>query len=255
MLGSLFQVGATAKPGHSMEEIAAAVTAEIDRLAAEGPTSAELARARNTHMADFYKGLDHLADARRSAQSLQHVLGNPDGVGRDVARYEQDDDRIGARRVRARGRRPPPGPAHLPEPATARGRAGDRVIETPAAMAEAPAVGPLPRCRPAARDAFKLSSGLEVVAVRRNVAPIVSAAFMFRSGGAYDPAARTGLASITAEMLDEGAGPRDALAIAAELEQLGCRPVAGERIATARSCRCRRRATRSAPRWGWPPTS
>jgi len=88
-------------------------------------------------------------------------------------------------------------------------------------MAEAPAVGPLPAVALPRATRFKLSSGLEVVAVRRNVAPIVSAAFMFRSGGAYDPAARTGLASITAEMLDEGAGPRDALAIAAELEQLG----------------------------------
>ncbi len=89
MLGSLFQVGATAKPGHGMEEIAAAVTAEIDRLAAEGPTDAELARARNTHMADFYKGLDHLQTRADLLNHYQHVLGNPDGVGRDVARYEQ----------------------------------------------------------------------------------------------------------------------------------------------------------------------
>ena len=33
---------------------------EIARFAADGPTEAELARARNTHLADFYKGLDHL---------------------------------------------------------------------------------------------------------------------------------------------------------------------------------------------------
>ena len=89
MLGSLFQVGATAKPGHDLPEIAAAVTAEIDRLAAEGPTDAELARARNTHMADFYKGLDHLQTRADLLNHYQHVLGNPDGVGRDVARYEQ----------------------------------------------------------------------------------------------------------------------------------------------------------------------
>jgi len=89
MLGSLFQVGATAKPGHGMEEIAAAVTVEIDRLAAEGPTDAELARARNTHLADFYKGLDHLQTRADLLNHYQHVLGNPDGVGRDVARYEQ----------------------------------------------------------------------------------------------------------------------------------------------------------------------
>jgi predicted Zn-dependent peptidase len=89
MLGSLFQVGATAKPGHDLTEVAAAVNAEIDRLAADGPTDAELARARNTHLADFYKGLDHLQTRADLLNHYQHVLGTPDGVGRDVARYEQ----------------------------------------------------------------------------------------------------------------------------------------------------------------------
>src|SRR3954467_11133002 len=88
-------------------------------------------------------------------------------------------------------------------------------------MAQAPAVGPLPTIALPPAKRFALSNGLEVVALRRDVAPIVSAAFMFRSGAACDPAGRAGLASIAAEMLDEGAGPRDALGIAAELEQLG----------------------------------
>ena len=88
-------------------------------------------------------------------------------------------------------------------------------------MAEAPAVGPLPAIALPRATRFALSSGLEVVALRRDVAPIVSAAFMFRSGAACDPSGRAGLSSIAAEMLDEGAGARDALGIAAELEQLG----------------------------------
>ena len=82
-------------------------------------------------------------------------------------------------------------------------------------------VGPLPTVNIPRATRFSLSNGLEVVALRRDVAPIISAAFMFRSGSALDPPGRTGLASITAEMLDEGAGARDALTIAADLEQLG----------------------------------
>ena len=89
MLSSLFQIGATAKPGHGLDVIARAVQTEIDRLAAEGPTDAELARARNTHLADFYKGLDHLQTRADLLNHYQHVLGDPDGVGRDVARYQQ----------------------------------------------------------------------------------------------------------------------------------------------------------------------
>ena len=95
------------------------------------------------------------------------------------------------------------------------------MIETPAEMAQAPAVGPLPPVTLPRASRFSLSSGLQVVALRRSVAPIVSATFMFRSGAACDPSGRAGLASIAAEMLDEGAGARDALGIAAELEQLG----------------------------------
>ena len=89
ILGSLFQVGATAKPGHNLDELAAAVTTEIDRLATDGPTEAELARARNTHLADFYKSLDHLQTRADLLNHYQHVLGDPDGVARDVGRYER----------------------------------------------------------------------------------------------------------------------------------------------------------------------
>ncbi len=87
MLGSVFHVGATAKPDHSMAEISAAVEAELVRFAAEGPTEAELARARNTHLADFYKGLDHLQTRADLLNHYQNLLGTPDGVGRDEARY------------------------------------------------------------------------------------------------------------------------------------------------------------------------
>jgi zinc protease len=95
------------------------------------------------------------------------------------------------------------------------------VIDTPTEMRAAPAVGPLPAVALPAVTGFSLSNGLEVVAVRRNVAPIVSAALMIRSGGSADPSGRAGLASITAEMLDEGAGARDALGLADALEQIG----------------------------------
>jgi len=89
ILGSLFQAGATAKPGHDLDEIGAAVDAELVRFAAEGPTEEELERARNTHLADFYKGLDYLQTRADLLNHYQHLLGDPDGVGRDLARYAQ----------------------------------------------------------------------------------------------------------------------------------------------------------------------
>jgi zinc protease len=89
LLGSLFQIGVTAKPGRGLDEIARAADAELARLAADGPTESELVRARNTHLADFYKSLDHLQTRADLLNHYHHVLGDAAGVGRDVARYEQ----------------------------------------------------------------------------------------------------------------------------------------------------------------------
>lgn len=94
-------------------------------------------------------------------------------------------------------------------------------LSTPPEMSDAPVVGPLPSVLLPPATELTLACGLPAVAIRRTVAPIVSATLMVRSGGSIDPPGRAGLSSITAEMLDEGAGERDALGIADELEQLG----------------------------------
>jgi zinc protease len=88
-------------------------------------------------------------------------------------------------------------------------------------MSNAPAVGPLPALDPPRWTRFSLENGLEVVAVRRAVAPIVAVSLMFRTGADADPPDAAGLGAATADMMDEGAGGRDALALAEELEQLG----------------------------------
>jgi predicted Zn-dependent peptidase len=87
-LGSLFHVGATAKPERELAEVSRAVDDELARFASEGPTAAEVDRARNTHLADFYKSLDHLQTRADLLNHYQYLLGDPDGVARDVARYE-----------------------------------------------------------------------------------------------------------------------------------------------------------------------
>ena len=88
LLGSLFHVGATAKPDHALPELERAIDDELARLAGEGPTAAEVDRARNTHLADFYKSLDHLQTRADLLNHYHFLIGDPGGVERDVARYE-----------------------------------------------------------------------------------------------------------------------------------------------------------------------
>src|SRR5262249_50838339 len=94
-------------------------------------------------------------------------------------------------------------------------------VATPPFMAAAPTVGALPPLDPPRPTRFTLSHGLEGAAGPRHAAPIVAVTVMLRTGSDTDPPETAGLAASTADMLDEGAGARDTLSLAEELERLG----------------------------------
>ena len=66
-----------------------------------------------------------------------------------------------------------------------------------------------------------LPNGLRVLVAENHNAPLVSLRALVRSGADHDTFKTAGLASITAEMLDEGAGDRDAIRIAEDVGTLG----------------------------------
>lgn len=66
-----------------------------------------------------------------------------------------------------------------------------------------------------------LGNGLSLAVIERRGLPMVSLALVVPAGSASDPAPRPGLASLTADMLDEGSGNRSALDMQAALARLG----------------------------------
>src|SRR6185503_18311860 len=66
-----------------------------------------------------------------------------------------------------------------------------------------------------------LGNGLPVILIDVREVPSVEMALVVRAGAAVDPQGRGGTAAMTAEMLDEATGGRDALAIADALDLLG----------------------------------
>jgi len=68
-----------------------------------------------------------------------------------------------------------------------------------------------------------LPNGLRLVIVEQHELPVVDAQLVIRTGSEADPAAKAGLATLTANMLDEGAGTRDALGLAEEIGFLAIR--------------------------------
>jgi predicted Zn-dependent peptidase len=68
---------------------------------------------------------------------------------------------------------------------------------------------------------FTLSNGLPVSLVERREVATVEVVLVVKTGAASDPPSRAGLAAFTADILDEGAGGKDALGLADAIEYLG----------------------------------
>lgn len=66
-----------------------------------------------------------------------------------------------------------------------------------------------------------LSNGMRILVAENHTAPLVTVRAVVRSGAAHDPSDHAGLASITADMLDEGAGKWNAIQIAEGVGNLG----------------------------------
>ena len=89
-LGSIFQITVTAKPGHTTEELEAAMNHELDSLATQGPSEEELAAAKNTVYTSIITSLENVGGFSGVAQRLQtynHYVGDPGYLNKDLGRY------------------------------------------------------------------------------------------------------------------------------------------------------------------------
>ncbi len=93
--------------------------------------------------------------------------------------------------------------------------------QQPVDRSRPPAVGPAPSLKLAPIEARTLTNGLQVRVIGIHKVPTVHLELAIRTGVAGDPAGKFGVASLTADMLDEGAGSRSALEIADAIDFLG----------------------------------
>jgi len=92
---------------------------------------------------------------------------------------------------------------------------------SPVDRSRLPVSGPDPDFTFPAADTQRLPNGLSLATVGRRGLPMVSLALLLPAGSACDPAERPGLASMTADMLDEGSGDRSAIEMQEELARIG----------------------------------
>jgi zinc protease len=92
--------------------------------------------------------------------------------------------------------------------------------EADSPRASQPGIGDVAAFSPTEPESFKLSNGLDVRFWRRPALPLVAVELLVKSGSVSD-GEHAGLATLTADMLDEGAAGMDAIAFGDALDALG----------------------------------
>lgn len=212
LLGSLFVVQVTAAPGVTLDAAEKAVDEVIGEFVAKGPTPEELERQKaQVEMAAIAELQSLLAKADKLNEYEFH-FGEPDSFKRDLDRYRNaTPDKVmewskkvltpNARLILR----------VIPEIDTPETNPRD---ERPTALAASP-------FSPLVPETFKLPNGITVHHWKRSELPLVSLVLMTPFGSVCEPAEHAGLSALTADMLDEGAGDRSAIAFAEALDSIG----------------------------------
>ena len=236
-LGSVFSIEVVARPGHTLDEIQAAVDEELAALAATPPSEPELLRARRALETQLFGRLETVGGIADLLNEYNQLAGDADYLPKDLARLRA----VTPESLRQAVARTLPRPARVavlaqpgeqvlppevptpPLPETAKRAAGHGVsvnADEPWRRRR-PAPGPARPLALPAGDRFALANGLTVVRVARPGVPLVSAALVLRAGQDANPPDRPGLAGFTAALLEDGTQARSATDFAEQVADLG----------------------------------
>ncbi len=240
MLGSLFEIQATAKPGVKPEDLEKAINEELTKLRDTGPTQAELDRARNVIETRIIEGLERLGGFGGVADRLNqynHYLGDPGYLPKDIERYNKatvaDLKRVADTELKTSASAVVygvPGKKVIDDPPRTKEEQETEAKETSTVAStmpdepwrkNQPQPGPTSSFTLPVASSFKLGNGLTVMLVEQHKLPVVSAHAVVLTGSDANPVNKPGLASFTAAMLTEGTNRRTAPQIADDAAQIG----------------------------------
>ena len=230
-IAGLFTLSADVKQGVPVARVEAAMLEELQRFIEQGPTKAELERAKIAIRAGFVRGLERIGGFGGKADvlaSCEVFAGDPGCYRQSLAWIESakpaDLQRV-ARQWLSQGDYTL---EVLPQPPYAANATDvvDRKQGPPVTSGFPDTVFPDLQRR-------KLSNGIPVIIATRPGVPIARVSLMFDGGFTGDQGRKPGTASFAMSLLDEGAGKLDSLAIADRAEQLGAQIASGAGLDTA----------------------
>ncbi|MCJ0826203.1 insulinase family protein [Luteimonas sp. 50] len=239
-LSGSFIMNAMVKQGVEQARVEAALDEELQRLLRDGPSAAELARAKTVYRAGFIRGIERIggfggkadvlascaiytADPGCFRDNLRNIdSATPEQV-RDVAR--QWLGKPSHTFVVVPGERKPLAEAPAVKPAPFALPAVDARFTTAASDVDrsqgVPDVASFPTLKFPALQHATLRNGSKLILAERHDIPVVNLGYSFDGGYAADRGGKLGTAAFTMGMLDEGAAGLGALDFASREEDLG----------------------------------
>ena len=239
ILGSQFQITATVRPGHTVEELEAAIAEELEAFRTTPPAASEVERARNTietNIITQLEGLGGFGGVADRLNSYNHYVKDPGYLERDILRYRAvtpqsvlafakaqlaPNARVVVHAIKGEpDLAAPPTPAQAPAAGAA--AQGQSVNEDEPWRQNQPQIPPARTfLQVPVPESATLPNGLQLILLQRTNLPVVSANLVVRTGSDSNPASAPGLANFAVAMLDEGTTTRNALEIADQVAQLG----------------------------------
>jgi zinc protease len=216
-LGSLLVLVATVRAGVDSAQVEREMDRVVGAFLAQGPTEAELQRARSRLTSQFVRGAERLGGFGGRSDILAESLtfdGRTDGYLDRLERVAT----ASAAEVRLTAQRWLDAPhytltVHPAEAQRPGASAVDRTVLPP--------LGDPPEVAFPAVQRTQLSNGATVLLIERHTAPIVNVTLALDAGYAADVPEKAGLASLTLDLMDDGTATRDTFAIVDELDRLG----------------------------------
>ena len=218
-IAGAYVVYATAAEGQDLQTVERALDEELARFLAEGPTRAELERAKTEIRAGFIRGVEQVGGFRGKSNILA-----------ENAVYGGRPDFYQALARRAERRHAAAGPRDRAQLDPRRRRSWSRSIRSPTELAPSGTGAdrstlPMPQTFPEAPfpplQQATLENGMRLIVAERHAVPVVQFSLQLNAGYAADQFAAPGVATMTMEMLDEGTATMDALEISDALAGLG----------------------------------
>ncbi len=231
----------TAKPGVKLEDLEASFWKELESLQKDGPTADEVASAKALSLTAKITGLQRLGGFGGIADTLDRYnqyTGDPGFLPKDMAmteavtrasakdaalKYLSKDSAVvvycvpGKKVLDDVPRSPADTDANvkLENPYTPQFETAQEWRKSKPEPGTAPVLHlPVPQ-------EFMLSNGLKVLLVENYTLPVLSAEIVSRAGSDSVPDAKSGLATLTAEVMSDGTVSRDLTQLATDEERIG----------------------------------